>query len=584
MKKRWLALTAALLLCLQGLTACTEEAASDTTTTTTAPTTATTAPPVPSGPFHTYLSDEEVATLTASRAETALAVPFCVNGTEAVLEKERGVWFFSVKPGEYWEELTPSAEGFEAQYITPFEEDEKIDVLKANEPVRVLLYNDTAYCFVDVVFTSLPVLSMNTQTLPATLSYFDKDEEQDVVYDKEGEPIPYDPYGEAVDDPAKPIGDYDTFMEVTLLDAEADSHGYDNGFTSKARAHIRGRSSRNYPKNSYKLELLKEEEGVLSERNETLLGMRSDGDWNLNGMYAEPSKVRDKVAADLWLAITEDRQTTGIRNGYRCEYIEVIINGRYHGLYLLTERIDRKQLDLQENDRMYFSEGDLGKWHTDFLHPKDPTDDEISGYSLKWPKEFKEPYTEWQPFGELCKLLDSTGSKEFRETVPEMIDLDSLLDYEIFVQTICGTDNLIQNTFYVARQQEDGSYRFSFLPWDLDQSFGVNWRGDEPYLVYENYEALTYRDLPFWVSGTIGQRNIDGYMDRLKARYDELRDTILSDKDIIKRVNNAQTTLTESGAWARNQQRWPDGAYAAVSRIRAFVVDRMAFLDDKYQP
>ena len=132
MKKRWLALTAALLLCLQGLTACTEEAASDTTTTTTVPITATTAPPVPSGPFHTYLSDEEVATLTASRVETALAVPFCINGTEAVLEKERGVWFFSVKPGEYWEELTPSAEGFEAQYITPFEEDKKINVLKAN--------------------------------------------------------------------------------------------------------------------------------------------------------------------------------------------------------------------------------------------------------------------------------------------------------------------------------------------------------------------------------------------------------------------------------------------------------------------
>ncbi len=573
-----------LVLCMLGgvLTACGDSTPTEETTPTTA--TTPTVPPVPTGPHQTYLSEAECQALRNGRTEAAAdTLPaLCINGTAAVLETERQAYFFSVKADEVWEPLTPTMDGWQVQYVTDFEAKSKPSFTKNNETVTVFAYNDTQYATVEVLFTTLPVLSMTTATLPAEYTYHDDGEDYEKRYDKEGEEIPYDPYAAPPTDPDRPIGDYETFLTMTLLDAEASRHGYDNGFTSMARAHIRGRSSRNYPKNSYKLELLEEKDGELKERDETLLGMRNDGDWNLNGMYAEPSKVRDKVSADLWLAINEDRDYSGYSNGYRCEYIEVIINGRYHGLYLMTERIDHKQLGLQDDDRMYFSEGDLGKWYTDYLRTDDPTDPEISGYSLKWPKEFTEPYTEWVPFGELCKLIQATHAKDFKTEAPKMIDLESLMDYELFVQAVCGVDNLIQNTYYVARKQEDGSYRFSFIPWDMDQTFGLHWSGHEPLLVFEDYGGMQYYEANFWIANTVGSRNTDGYADRIKERYTALRKTIFDDKDMIKRVNQAQTLLMESGAWARNQQRWPEGAYASVSRIRAFITDRMKFLDDKY--
>ncbi|MBQ3068909.1 MAG: CotH kinase family protein [Clostridia bacterium] len=545
-------------------------------------TTAPTEPPVPTGPHQTYLSEAEMAKLKAERTETTDAPPLCINGTEAIFEQERQCYFFSVKADEVWEALTPSAEGWQVQYVTDFESEDKVSFVKGNEPVLVFLYNDTAFATAEVLFTTLPVLSMNTATLPAEYTYHDAGEEYEKRYDSEGEEIPYEPYAAPPTDRDRPIGDYDTFLTMTLLDAEAQQNGYENGFTTIARAHIRGRSSRKYPKNSYKLELLKEKDGVLKERDETLLGMRNDGDWNLNGMYAEPSKVRDKVSADLWLALTEDRETEGYSNGYRCEYIEVIINGYYHGLYLMTERIDHKQLGLKDGDRLYFSEGDLGKWYTDYLRTDDPTDREISGYSLKWPKEFTEPYTEWVAFGEFCKLIQSTHAKDFKVEAPKMIDLESLMDYELFVQAVCGVDNLIQNTYYVARQQEDGEYRFSFIPWDMDQTFGMRWSGMDPLLVYEDYGGVEHHSLNFWVSDIVGNRNTDGYEDRIRERYTALRKTLLDDKEMIKRVNQAQALLTESGAWVRNQQRWPEGAYSSVSRIRGFITERMKFLDEQY--
>ncbi len=506
----------------------------------------------------------------------------CINGVKAVHEAQKNQYFFTISDDEEWELLTPTLEGYTVAYQSDFEQSTKEASLKANRGVYLLAYNDTEFMKFNVMFTTLPVLSLETKQLPAEYTYHDADEEIDWEFDKYGEPIEYDPYAAPSDDEDAPIGVYETFVELTLLDAKAAEHGYENGFTSMARAHIRGRSSRAYPKSNYKIELLEDKDGVLKERDETLLGMRLEGDWNLNGMYAEPTKVRDKVAADVWLAVTEDREAVGFSTGYQCEYVEVIINGRYHGLYLLTERIDQKQLGLKDGEYMYFSEGDIGKHYSQFMDlPFDENDDTIAGYSLEFPKEMNDTENEWELFGELTKAVESTGPDKFEAVAPTLIDVNSLADYEIFVQAVAGCDNLIQNTFYVARLQEDGTHRFEFVPWDLDQTFGNKWFGDHtPLLTGEDLNGMRDYECHFWVSEKMKFTNACDFNNILKERYAQLRKTVLSTETLTDMVQDANEAIVNSGAYARNKTRWPYGGYSIITDpLEDYIEDHMKFVD-----
>ncbi len=536
------------------------------------------------GESNPFADQEAFRELTGTRRAFTPETPpeLCINGVKAVYETKKRCYFFSVNEEDKWETLMPSAEGYEAVYVTPFESMPKKEFLAANRTVKVVLYDKEQYISLSVMFTSLPLLSMTTKQLPADWHYHDEGEEQKVYYDEDGEPISCDLYAPPSDDPDKPIGEYETFLEITLLDPLAESHGYENGFTSLARAHIRGRSSRKYPKNSFKLELLQETDGLLTERDATLLGMRRDGDWNLNGMYAEPTKVRDKVAMDLWLNITADRETPGIINGYRGEYAELIINGEYFGLYLMTERIDRKQLDLSEEDRLFFAEADTGKTFMDFRNCEDD-DLTVAGYSLDWPKERSDPYDEWMAMEELTRAT-TWDIERFRKWAPTWINTDSLVDYEVFIQTAAAVDNVIQNTFLVARANGDGTFTFSFIPWDMDQTFGNRWHGDPPLYTGEDYWSLTDWSADYyWVAAKMKQTNADGYRDKVGERFRTLRGSVISDKALCTMLEEEFALINDSGAYIRNKTRWPDGGYTDdISDTTSFVTERMGILDYEY--
>ena len=78
----------------------------------------------------------------------------------------------------------------------------------------------------------------------------------------------------------------------------ADADG--NVITMHAGFKIRGTSSQQYDKKSYRVELWADETGTLMA-DTTFLGLRSDDDWTLEAMWAQPLRLRDKVANELWM-------------------------------------------------------------------------------------------------------------------------------------------------------------------------------------------------------------------------------------------------------------------------------------------
>lgn len=79
------------------------------------------------------------------------------------------------------------------------------------------------------------------------------------------------------------------------------------------------------------------------------MGIRNDDDWILNSLYADNTRLRDKLCMDLWQETGAYDNPYGKNFGMQGEYVEVLINDSYTGLYLLTHPIDRKQLGLSAN-------------------------------------------------------------------------------------------------------------------------------------------------------------------------------------------------------------------------------------------
>ena len=108
--------------------------------------------------------------------------------------------------------------------------------------------------------------------------------------------------------------------------------------------HVRGGSSKSFDKIGYKLKL-KDESGEKTNLN--LLDLRSDDDWILMPLYTDESKLRDKLALDLWAEIGARDNSLSLYMGSKVEYIELIVDGDYRGLYARRDAGRRhKQLNI----------------------------------------------------------------------------------------------------------------------------------------------------------------------------------------------------------------------------------------------
>jgi hypothetical protein len=68
-------------------------------------------------------------------------------------------------------------------------------------------------------------------------------------------------------------------------------------------------------------------------------------------MYSDMSRVREKTGYQLWektSAVTESFVASS-----RMQYVELLFNGSYHGVYGLTEPLDGRQLGLSDGDLLY---------------------------------------------------------------------------------------------------------------------------------------------------------------------------------------------------------------------------------------
>jgi hypothetical protein len=158
---------------------------------------------------------------------------------------------------------------------------------------------------------------------------------------------------------------------------------------------------------------------------------------------------------------------------------------------------------------------------------------------------------------DFISLSDSTT---FASRVEQMIDVENIMDFELFLDVTCNGEGRNYNLFIARRSSIDA--KFFLVPWDYDMSFWGEIKANN-YLI-----DRLHRDLP-------------GYNERLKARWQQLRAGPLSEDRVISRVDEMYAQLA-GGAADRNFRRWPNPDYPYepyVEHLRAWLRKRLATMD-----
>ena len=405
-----------------------------------------------------------------------------------------------------------------------------------------------------------------------------------------------------------------SYTAGTIRVAEADAASKDTIVTAKYK--IRGASSASRPKKSYAIKLYDADGNSLDY---SFFGLRSDNNWILDAMYIDGACMRNRVGTDLWndfavkpyYAAKEKKALTGTRG----RFVEVFMNGTYHGLYCMTEKMDRKQLKLKKYQAADPTvEGSTGKvrgllyktsnWGYAVHMGHDSNSKNYPGtspsgynntlgnetwncYELKYP-DYAEEAVEFGPMYNAVNFVCTSSQADFESGVKSYFDFATTRDYYLFIDLLMATDNHGKNMFYYVYDHSKSDL-VGMAPWDLDGTFGINWAGSNNY----TYDATQDLDTFLW-QHEHGQMGLydklaasttlswDNY---LAARYAMLRRTQFQPEALAQRFATYASLFADSHADVREQNKW--SSYHAVIQESAtyaqeWVQKRVAALDLKY--
>ena len=196
---------------------------------------------------------------------------------------------------------------------------------------------------------------------------------------------------------------------------------------------VRGNSSATYPKPDYTVEFY---DSTGKDMNVSLLGLPPSDDWVLHGPYVDKCMVRNPFGH--WLF----RQTG--RYSPRTKHFDLYINGRYRGVYELTERIKRGKYRI-----------DVGELKETDIEGENLTGGYIWEFDHKWRRTRGDPIMDFKTSDGHNVVLHYPRKKKIKSEQKEYIqnylsELDSLYKgdksgsgYEKYVDIVSAADYIL---------------------------------------------------------------------------------------------------------------------------------------------
>ena len=189
--------------------------------------------------------------------------------------------------------------------------------------------------------------------------------------------------------------------------------------------------------------------------------------FNLNGEHNDPSVSR------AWLSWRFYQQISVPTS--RAAHVALWINELYMGLYASIEHIDDEFLWKHFED----DSGNLYKclWPADLVyHGPDGDDYKFeSGGHRTYELKTNEEQDDYSDLARLIRILNQTPASHLPDSLESVLDVAGVLSYFAFDVLTGSWDDywFLKNNYYL--YHEPSSDRFTLIPYDYDNSFGVDW-------------------------------------------------------------------------------------------------------------
>jgi spore coat protein H len=229
---------------------------------------------------------------------------------------------------------------------------------------------------------------------------------------------------------------------------------------------LRGNTSRYSQKKSFKVSF-----------NEYVPGREYQGvkKINLNGQHNDPTMVREKLYYDVW-------KTAGLAER-RTSFVRMYINHIYYGLYTNLEDLDKDWLQ-----RIYGEKsGNLYKctWPADlvYLGPDPQLYKNIQSGAATGGRAYdlqtNETADDYSDLVDLITLLNQPADSAFAVQIAQKINVDGFLTaFALDIASGNWDDYMYNKNNYYFYHRTDTD-RFEFISYDTDNTFGVDWMGQD---------------------------------------------------------------------------------------------------------
>jgi subtilisin-like proprotein convertase family protein len=340
-----------------------------------------------------------------------------------------------------------------------------------------------------------------------------------------------------------------------------------NNYNGKIGIEYRGSSSQSMPKKSYGFETWDVNGNSIDS---SLLGMPAESDWILSASYSDKSLMNNYMTYDLarmmgWYAP-------------RCQYVELVMNGEYQGVYVLMEKIKRDDdrvdiakllpTDIAGADvtggyiiKIDKGTGSGGDGWTSNYAPDTAIGGQTIFYQYEYPKDGDiVPQQEAYIQAYVDSFETALAGPNFADTATgyaKYIDVNSFVDYFILSELSRNVDGYRISTYLYKEKITDGGKLVIGPCWDYD----IAW-GNADYCLGDDVTGWAinfaepcsgdYWQIPFWWDRLLQDTN---FTNRLRCRWEELSNTVLAVSYLHNYCDSMQTYLTEGAA--RNFITWP---------------------------
>lgn len=297
-------------------------------------------------------------------------------------------------------------------------------------------------------------------------------------------------------------------------------------FTAYINYKLQGASTMALPKKNYTI-LLSPDPSRTTEMYKSFKHWGERTKFVLKADYHDVTHTRNLISARLWGKIVSSRKdynslpselrntpNNGAADGFP---VLVYLNNEYQGVYNLMIPKDRKMFGMnKKNENHVALVGAVNDQSTTQLQ-QNPCNFNApwSSYSTAWEYEVGANAEEsWD------RLYNYIYANPNPTELEKYLDIQSAIDYYIFVRVILGIDSLARNVVLLTYDK----IKWYISAYDLDNTFGTN-MGNQIEPDYSGY-FNTYSELwPFLTNN---------YANKIAERYKELRAGVLSYGAIVE--------------------------------------------------